>query len=80
VAHAITDTGDNAIVVGGHGVVVPPRSPERLADAIIAALDRDTPSAREARSNWIVRNFRIERMVDASLRTLMTTANAHPNG
>jgi glycosyltransferase involved in cell wall biosynthesis len=77
---AVTDAGDNAALVGNHGVVVPPRSPERLAAAIIAAVDRDTPSAREARRSWIVRNFGVERMVDASLQSLMTAVSAHPNG
>jgi glycosyltransferase involved in cell wall biosynthesis len=66
--------------VGDHGIVVSPGSPERLADAIIAALDRDTPAAREARRSWIVRNFGVERMVDASLHTLMAAASVHPNG
>jgi glycosyltransferase involved in cell wall biosynthesis len=77
---AVTNAGDNAAVVGDHGIVVSPGSPERLADAIIAALDRDTPAAREARRSWIVRNFGVERMVDASLHTLMAAASVHPNG
>jgi glycosyltransferase involved in cell wall biosynthesis len=76
----VTAAGDNATVVGEHGIVVPPRSPERLADAIVVALDHDTPSAREARRAWIVRNFGVDRMVDASLHTLITAVNAHPNG
>ena len=76
---AVTDAGDNASVVGDHGAIVPPRSPERLADAIISALDRDTSATREARRGWIVRNFGIDRMVDASLQTLITAASAHPN-
>jgi glycosyltransferase involved in cell wall biosynthesis len=76
---AVTDAGDNATLVGSHGSVVPQRSPDRLADAIIAALDRDTPAAREARRCWIVRNFSVERMVDASLQTLMSAASTHPS-
>jgi glycosyltransferase involved in cell wall biosynthesis len=77
---AVTDAGDNATLVGDHGVIVPSRNPEQLADAMISALDRDSPSAREARRSWIVRNFGVERMVDASLRSLTTAMSAHPNG
>jgi glycosyltransferase involved in cell wall biosynthesis len=76
---AVTGAGDNASLVGDHGAVVPPRSAEQLADAIVAALAHDTPSAREARRSWIVRNFGVERMVDASLQSLMTAVSTHPN-
>lgn len=77
---AVTDAGDNAALVGEHGAVVPRRRPEQLADAIIAALDRDTRAARDARRSWIAQNFGVARMVDASLQTLMTAASAHPDG
>lgn len=67
---AVTDAGDNAALVGEHGTVIPMRSPERLADAIVASIDRDTPAARNERRNWIVQKFSVDRMVDASLQTL----------
>lgn len=77
---AVTDAGDNAALVGEYGTVVPAGSPERLADAIVAALDRDTPAAREARRSWIVRSFGVERMVEASLQTLIAASSAHSQG
>lgn len=44
----VTDVGDCALVVGDTGLVVPPRSPRALADAMLAAL-RWSPAERQAR-------------------------------
>jgi glycosyltransferase involved in cell wall biosynthesis len=60
----VTDVGDSATIVGESGIVVPPRSPGALADAILRLLDLDRASleslGRAARER-IVSEFSIER-------------------
>ena len=68
-----TDVGDAATIVGDTGWVVPPRNPNRLADAIEQALAaRGDETAWEARRasarRRIEDNFGIERMVRAYRR------------
>lgn len=64
-----TDVGDTAQIIDDTGWVVPPRDPQRLADAIEAALDeRETAPAaweqrRQACATRIGEHFTIDRMV-----------------
>jgi glycosyltransferase involved in cell wall biosynthesis len=43
----VTDVGDSARIVGQTGAVVPPRSPERLASALLSVLATDSKARRE---------------------------------
>jgi glycosyltransferase involved in cell wall biosynthesis len=43
----VTDVGDSARIVGDTGPVVPPRSPERLASALLSVLAIDGNARRE---------------------------------
>jgi glycosyltransferase involved in cell wall biosynthesis len=63
VATVATDVGDGRVVVGDHGRIVPPRSPEPLAEAMLAMLAADDDAARAARRRWIVERFGVETMV-----------------
>ena len=62
-----TDVGDAAAIIGNTGLVVPPRDPHALANAINMLLaERDTPEwnqRREAARRHVAENFSIERMV-----------------
>ena len=66
----MTDVGDSRTIVGRFGTVIPARNPERLAEAVIDWLDRDTAQHRSERRSWIVENFGVDRMVDESVRVL----------
>jgi glycosyltransferase involved in cell wall biosynthesis len=61
-----TDVGDNAIVVGDTGAVVPPRDPQTLASAIRALADEE-PAAHADRSRRararIVEQFSLARSI-----------------
>lgn len=62
-----TDVGDAAMIVGDTGIIVAPRSPQALANAITDLLaKRDRPTweqRREAARRHVAENFSIERMV-----------------
>ena len=63
----VTDVGDSALIVGDVGTVVPPRSAEALAEAIVtqaAALDHH--DGRRVR-NRIIENFSPAAMVEGTL-------------
>jgi glycosyltransferase involved in cell wall biosynthesis len=68
--NVVTDVGDSALIVGDAGWVVPPRSPERLADAIAAAVELKADGGawdqrRAAARERIAQSFTEERMADA---------------
>jgi glycosyltransferase involved in cell wall biosynthesis len=64
----VTDVGDAALIVGNTGWVVPPRDPERLAEAIVKAL-RERADAKQWQSRSraarqrILNEFSLENMV-----------------
>jgi glycosyltransferase involved in cell wall biosynthesis len=71
VPNIVTDVGDSAMMVGETGWVVPPRDPERLADAIVEAYRewKDEPEVWQARRKTsrerIAERFSIDRMAKA---------------
>lgn len=75
VAAVATDVGDARIVVGPHGLVVPPRSPDALAEAMIEILNTDNDSSRNARRRWIIDRFGVESMVVHTESILRSVAN-----
>lgn len=64
-----TDVGDAAVILGGTGQIVPPRTPEALADAIQALMvERGSPAwaaRRESARRHVAERFSIERMVES---------------
>ena len=68
--NVVTDVGDSKFMVAGTGWVVPPRDPERLAEAITLAFEewKNRPQLwklrREAARTRIVENFTFERMAE----------------
>lgn len=66
--NVVTDIGDSALMVGETGWVVPPRDPQRLADAIVEAhsewrdSEGDWAARRRAARSQIADNFSFERM------------------
>lgn len=71
VPNAVTDIGDSALMVGDAGWVVPPRDPQRIAEAILAAYRErtDEPDRWEQRRHTsrarIADNFTFETMASA---------------
>ena len=68
--NVVTDVGDSALIVGDAGWVVPPRSPEQLADAILAAVRMKSDGQawedrRAAARERIAQSFTEERMAEA---------------
>lgn len=63
-----TDVGDAAYIVGDQGVIIPPKNPQALIEAIMFQL-KQFPSKDEIR-NRIVANFSVSQMVDQTLKTL----------
>ncbi|MCX6237750.1 MAG: glycosyltransferase [Bacteroidia bacterium] len=66
----VTDVGDTAIMVGDTGWVIPPADSDKLANAIITALNlmKDSKAWEERKAacrSQIVRKYGLERMVDA---------------
>ncbi|QTF91393.1 glycosyltransferase [Halomonas sp. BM-2019] len=66
-----TDVGDTALIIGGHGWIVPPRNHLLLADAIQSAIDEyyNTPVLWTMRQHscaeHIKQNFTIDKMVSS---------------
>jgi glycosyltransferase involved in cell wall biosynthesis len=60
-----TDVGDSRVIVGDFGVVVPPRSPDLIANACFDLLDRTRDfrleQGKKGRAH-IIKNFSIEKM------------------
>jgi glycosyltransferase involved in cell wall biosynthesis len=63
-----TDVGDAAYIIGDQGIIIPPRNPKALIQAIEAMM-QETPSHDMIR-NRIVSHFDIPQMVDKTIQTL----------
>jgi glycosyltransferase involved in cell wall biosynthesis len=80
--NAVTEVGDVPRIIGASGWVVPPRNPQRLADAICEAYSewKDDPAAwakrREAARGQIVGKFSLERMAEGYERVWQSIAAA----
>jgi glycosyltransferase involved in cell wall biosynthesis len=80
--NAVTGVGDVPRIIGASGWVVPPRDPQRLADAICEAYSewKDDPAAwakrREAARAQIVGNYSLERMAEGYERVWQSIAAA----
>lgn len=68
----VTDVGDSGRIVGGLGEVVPPKSPEALAEGIIRMLERikKEPWIKNSVRRRIQENFSVERMVESFEKAL----------
>ena len=63
-----TDVGDAAYIIGNQGIIIPPRNPKALIQAIETMM-QETPSKDMIR-NRIVSHFDIPQMVDKTIQTL----------
>jgi glycosyltransferase involved in cell wall biosynthesis len=63
-----TDVGDAAYIIGDQGIIIPPRNPKALIQAIEAMM-QETPSHDMIR-NRIVSHFDVPQMVDKTILTL----------
>ena len=63
----VTDVGDSALIVGETGILVPPQSPEALADGVVAMLNKPgflDGTLKSACRMRIVENFTTERLIE----------------
>jgi glycosyltransferase involved in cell wall biosynthesis len=63
-----TDVGDAAYIIGDQGIIIPPRNPKALIQAIEAMM-QETPSHDMIR-NRIVSHFDVPQMVNKTIQTL----------
>jgi glycosyltransferase involved in cell wall biosynthesis len=73
----VTDVGDAGLVVGDTGLVVPIRSPEKLAAALETMLERRGAYAERARAR-ILDHFSLEKMVERTVEELVGAGAGHP--
>ena len=75
VACVVTDVGDAARIVGGTGIVVPPRDPHAMACGWLAMIERLEKNreaiARQSRAR-IIAHFDRERLIESSANVLRT--------
>jgi glycosyltransferase involved in cell wall biosynthesis len=67
----VTDVGDAARVVGGAGVVVPPRDPQALAAGWLKCLGRDRAALGAEARGRVVEHFGVRRLVERTEGELM---------
>ena len=70
----VTDVGDSAWIVGETGVVVPPRDPKALADALRECLERDREKTAQSARARVVEKFSVKRLIDETERALWPKA------
>lgn len=63
-----TDVGDAAYIIGDQGIIIPPRNPQALIQAIESMM-QETPSKDRIRDR-IVSHFDVPQMVNQTLKTL----------
>ena len=64
----VTDVGDSAFAVGDTGLVVPPREPAKLADAICQLLNlsaEDRANLGQKARQRVIDHFSMEKMVSS---------------
>ena len=67
----VTDVGDSADIVGGTGVIVPPRDSEALARGIAAALSSTGMSEQQEQRERIVHKFSVRNLISTTEDILM---------
>jgi glycosyltransferase involved in cell wall biosynthesis len=71
-ACVVTDVGDAGYLVGGSGIVVPPRDPAALAQAWHSLFDPDVRARRgELARARILEHFSVERLAEKTLAVLL---------
>lgn len=68
----VTDVGDSARLVGDSGIVVAPRDPEGLAQALIGQIGRTGEGRGESARARILENFSLERMGERTVELLQS--------
>lgn len=68
----VTDVGDSALIVGNMGIVVPPKDPQKLAQAIVSLLKGNINKTREAIRKRIVENFSLQIFIDKTEKALIS--------
>jgi glycosyltransferase involved in cell wall biosynthesis len=63
-----TDVGDAAYIIGDQGIIIPPRNPKSLIQAIEALIQN--PPSKEAIRNRIITHFDVPQMVNKTIQTL----------
>lgn len=64
-----TDVGDARMIIGECGLIVPPRAPELLAEAMVRTLD-DLPRYRAVVRNQIAANFSVQELISRTENAL----------
>lgn len=72
----VTDVGDSALLVADSNMVVPPRNPEALAEAIIRALERDRTELGHQSRARIIENFSIAQLASLSREVLISVTHS----
>ncbi|MEJ5329744.1 MAG: glycosyltransferase [Desulfobaccales bacterium] len=79
----VTEVGDSPRLVGETGLVVPPRDPEALAQAVVQLLSLEPTRRRllgEAARARIARHFALDEIVARLTRLYLEAAPANPTG
>lgn len=71
----VTDVGDSALIVGDLGMVVPPRDPQALANALRTCLTKETRGLAAAIRERIVRRFSLVTLADRTEHELIKQMN-----
>lgn len=75
-----TDVGDASRIINGCGIVVPPRDPQKLADALRRTLTTLGDEVRAACRKRVTEEFGLEQMIERTERLLVQEVGAHADG